>query len=196
MIGRQWDSASVADCLVTVPTAGTTKVQTRNYKAARRFPVIDQGRNQIAGWTDDEGAVINAPFPLIVFGDHTRAFKFVKRSFARGADGIQLLRPKSGIDPLFFYACRAIDLPARGYNRHFTILKEKELTFPRDIDEQAAIAEVLRRTEHTLGKQAQILRALHDLKRATMRQLFTCGLRGEAQKDRRTEGQRDRADAE
>lgn len=81
-MSRLWDVASVADCLVTVPTAGKTKVQARDYKPSGRFQVIDQGQEPVAGWTDDESAVIDSPLPLIVFGDHTRTFKFVDRPFA------------------------------------------------------------------------------------------------------------------
>ena len=92
-------------------------------------------------------ALFSEPLPLIVFGDHTRTFKFINQPFARGADGTQLLRPKSGIDPLFFfYACKAIDLPARGYNQHFTILKEKKLSYP-DETGQKFIGGVLQRVE-------------------------------------------------
>lgn len=184
MMGEAWTNASVAECLVPVAVSGKTKIQARDYKPSGRFPVIDQGQDQIAGWTDEDSAVIDAPLPLIVFGDHTRAFKFVDRPFARGADGTQLLRPKPGIDPLFFfYACRAIDLPARGYNRHFTILKEKELAYPLDAHEQKTIAAVLRQTESAMAQQSGLLDALEELKRSAMRELFTRGLRGEPQKD-------------
>lgn len=183
-MSQLWDTASVADCLVPVRTAGRTKVQTRDYKPAGRFPVIDQGQDQIAGWTDDESAVIDSPLPLIIFGDHTRAFKFVDRPFARGADGTQLLRPKASIDPLFFfYACRAIDLPARGYNRHFTVLKEKEFSYPVDANEQQSVAGVLHKAELALQQQTTLLDNLQELKRAAMCELFTRGLRGEPQKE-------------
>ncbi|WP_232287878.1 restriction endonuclease subunit S [Verminephrobacter eiseniae] len=183
-MSEAWASAAVADCLVPVSAAGKSKVQARDYKPSGRFPVIDQGQEQIAGWTDDESAVIDAPLPLVVFGDHTRAFKFLDLPFARGADGTQLLRPKADIDPLFFfYACRAIDLPARGYNRHFTVLKEKEMSYPLDEAEQKAAAGVLRKTESALQQQAAVLDNLQELKRAAMRELFTRGLRGEAQKE-------------
>jgi type I restriction enzyme S subunit len=184
MTVESWLTESVADCLVPVSVAGKTKIQSRDYKPSGRFPVIDQGQEQIAGWTDDESAVIDAPLPLVVFGDHTRIFKYLDTPFARGADGTQLLRPKDGIDPLFFfYDCRAIDLPARGYNRHFTILKEKELTYPLDTTEQKVIAYVLRKVESALQQQTALLDNLQELKRAVMRELFTRGLRGEPQKD-------------
>lgn len=183
-MGGVWTNASVAECLVPVSVTGKTKIQARDYKPSGRFPVIDQGQEQIAGWTDEENAVIDDPLPLIVFGDHTRAFKFVDAPFARGADGTQILRPKPGIDPLFFfYACRAIDLPARGYNRHYTILKEKVFSFPIDEDEQRGIAGALFKAESALSQQSELLRHLQELKRAAMRELFTRGLRDEPQKE-------------
>ena len=178
-----WTTASVADCLTPVPAAGKTKLQVRDYKPAGRFPVIDQGQERIAGWTDNESAVIKEPLPLIVFGDHTRAFKFIDEPFARGADGTQLLKPKPGIDPLFFfYACKAIDLPARGYNRHFTMLKEQPLSYP-DETEQKAVGSVLRRVDFALEQQSVLLRNAQALNQAAMRELFTSGLRGEPQKE-------------
>lgn len=181
---ESWATESVADCIVPVSVAGKTKIQSRDYKPSGRFPVIDQGQGRIAGWTDDESAVIEATLPLVVFGDHTRAFKFLDVPFARGADGTQLLRSKSGIDPLFFfYACRAIDLPGRGYNRHFAFLKEKELSYPSGDDEQKAIAASLFQIESALAQQSALLDTLQELKRATMVRLFRCGQHGEAQKE-------------
>ena len=178
-----WTTASVADCLTHVPAAGKTKLQARDYKPAGRFPVVDQGQERIAGWTDDESAVISEPLPLIVFGDHTRTFKFIDHPFARGADGTQLLRPRPGIDPLFFfYACKAIDLPARGYNRHFTILKEQDLSYPTEAEQQA-VGSVLRRIDFALEQQSALLLNAQALKQAAMRELFSRGLRGEPQKD-------------
>jgi len=181
---QAWKSTTIEECLAPLSFAGKTKIQSRAYKASGRFPVIDQGREYISGWTDDESAVIDTPLPLIVFGDHTRVFKFTNMSFARGADGTQLLRPKSNIDPLFFfYVCRSIDLPARGYNRHFTVLKEKEFSYPTCINEQKSISAVLYQVELVLRHQSGIIRTLKNLKHATMHHLFTCGLRGEAQKE-------------
>lgn len=181
---RDWITSTVADCLVPVPTGGKAKIQTRDYKTAGRFPIIDQGQERIAGWTDNDDAVISSPLPLVIFGDHTRAFKLVDTPFARGADGTQLLRPKHNIDPrFFFYACRAIDLPARGYNRHFTILKEMDLKYPQDLEEQRSIASVLVAAERASMQQVEALSVLQNLKQSSMLEVFTHGLRQEPQRD-------------
>jgi type I restriction enzyme S subunit len=124
-----WTQRTVADCLVPTSFRSKRQIQTREYQTRGRFPIIDQGQAAIAGWTDDEYAVIDSPLPVVVFGDHSRTLKFIDRPFARGADGTQVMVPTAGIEPLFFYyACKFIDVPARGYNRHFGQLKPESVT--------------------------------------------------------------------
>ncbi|MGR2751827.1 restriction endonuclease subunit S [Agromyces arachidis] len=167
-----------------VSVTGKAKIQTKDYKKAGAYPIVDQGQAPVAGWTDSLDAVIDAPLPIIVFGDHSRTFKYLDRPFARGADGTQLLRPIDEIDPLFFfYACRAIDLPPRGYNRHFTILKEKEVSYPPDEAVQRSIAALLGRVERALVLQQELAALLEQARAAAMHQLFSRGLRGEAQRE-------------
>ncbi|HRI92077.1 MAG TPA: restriction endonuclease subunit S [Accumulibacter sp.] len=179
----EWRTETVEDCLVRLPLAALKKLQTQDYRFSGLYPIIDQGQALIAGWTDDESGLITQGLPVVVFGDHTRAFKFIDFPFVRGADGTQVLKPKFGIDPLFFfYALRAVDLPSRGYNRHFKALKEKEIAVPSDA-EQADISRSLKLVEDTLAVQDQELQALEHCKRAAMRALFTRGLKGEAQKE-------------
>ena len=179
----EWSTATVENCLDRFPFGKVSKVLTRDYKPSGSYPIIDQGQSLIAGWTDDDSGLISTNLPIVVFGDHTRAFKYVDFPFVRGADGTQLLKPKAGLDPLFFYyACRAVDLPSRGYNRHFKALKEKEIPTP-PLGEQRNIARILQRIDDALSLQDEQFRAITNLKRTTMRTLFTNGLRGEAQKE-------------
>ena len=179
----EWQTEAVEDCLVPLSLGAMTKLQSKDYKPSGRYPIIDQGQSIIAGWTDDETGVIASNLPVVVFGDHTRALKDVDFPFVRGADGTQILRPKAGIDPLFFYyALRAIDLPSRGYNRHFKELKESRIAIAPD-NEQREISQVLRLVEGGRSLQDDMLLTLDRSKRATMRELFTRGLNGEAQKE-------------
>jgi type I restriction enzyme S subunit len=174
---------TIEDCLVRLPLGAIPKLQTQDYRASGLHPIIDQGQTLIAGWTDDESGLITQNLPEVVFGDHTRSFKFVDFPFIRGADGTQVLKPKPGIDPLFFYyALRAVDLPSRGYNRHFKALKEKQISLPEE-PEQSHIARALKLVEDALNLQEKESQAAALCKRATMQMLFTRGLRGEAQKE-------------
>ena len=178
-----WPTRSVEECLTKLRLGSVSKLQTQDYRPSGRFPIIDQGQSLIAGWTNDDSGLIDHDLPVVVFGDHTRAFKYVDFPFVRGADGTQVLKPTSDIDPLFFfYALRGIDLPSRGYNRHFKALKEKEVSIP-EAAEQADIARTLRLVEASLEIQEQQVLSWERCKRAAMRALFTKGLRGEAQKE-------------
>lgn len=178
-----WPTRSVEECLTKLRLGSVKKLQTHDYRPSGRFPIIDQGQAVIAGWTDDDSGLIDQGLPVVVFGDHTRAFKYVDFPFVRGADGTQVLKPTPDIDPLFFFfALRGIDLPSRGYNRHFKALKEKEIGIP-DTAEQVSIARILRSVEAALEIQEQEVLLWERCKCAAMRVLFTKGLRGEEQKE-------------
>jgi type I restriction enzyme S subunit len=178
-----WRTRTVEECLTKLRLGSMKKLQTQDYRPSGRFPIIDQGQALIAGWTDDDSGLIDQGLPVVVFGDHTRAFKFADFPFVRGADGTQVLKPTPDINPLFFYyALRDIDLPSRGYNRHFKELKEQTIAIP-GAAEQADIARTLRLVEDALVVQEQELLSCERGKRAAMRALFTKGLRGEAQRE-------------
>ncbi|MDT4883666.1 hypothetical protein FQZ97_1197270 [compost metagenome] len=66
------------------------------------FPVIDQGKRFVAGYTDDESLLIRLPGPVVVFGDHTTERKYVDFDFVAGADGVKILRPIL-LDEKFFW---------------------------------------------------------------------------------------------
>lgn len=179
-----WTERVVGQCLVPTSFRSKGQIQARDYLPAGRYPVIDQGQSVIAGWTDDDSAVINAPLPVVVFGDHSRALKFVDFPFVRGADGTQVLVPASDLDPLYFYyACKFIDVPARGYNRHFSHLKESVFACPESFDLQRSIARVLRGVDRAISQEAARCELAMAIKQAAMASLFTRGLRGEAQKE-------------
>jgi type I restriction enzyme, S subunit len=59
------------------------------------------------------------PLPLVVFGDHTRAVKFVDFSFLQGADGAKVLKALPETDLRYgYYALQALTLPNEGYSQH------------------------------------------------------------------------------
>ncbi len=75
----------------------------------------------------------------------------------------------------------SLDIPNRGYNRHFTILKEKIVPRPEK-DEQRKIAAVLGVVQRAIEQQQRLLALTAELKKTLLHQLFTQGLRGEPQK--------------
>ncbi|RJP24481.1 MAG: restriction endonuclease subunit S [Candidatus Abyssobacteria bacterium SURF_5] len=180
---KQWQMIPFQDCLDKIKMKKPRKLLARDYKPSGKIPIIDQGQKYIAGWTNDDSVSIREQLPFILFGDHTRAFKYVNFPFALGADGTQLLKPSSDFNPRFFYyACLHLPLPSRGYNRHFSILKEQEIRRPPK-PEQERIAAVLWKIQRAIETEEKLIETARELKQSVMHQLFTRGLRGESQKE-------------
>ena len=124
-----WEVKKLGEILDKVPA--TTKIETKLYQQSGKYPIIDQSTNFIAGYTDDESAVIRKT-PAVFFGDHTRIVKMINFAFARGSDGTQILYSKENtVGPHYLYfAVKSIELPNMGYARHFKFLKDKSIAIP------------------------------------------------------------------
>jgi type I restriction enzyme M protein len=120
-----------------------TKIQKTAFGVAGRFPIIDQSQDAIAGWTDDETALVRPIKPLVIFGDHTCAVKLVETPFAQGADGIKILQTVDALDPRFlFHVLRARPLGSDGYQRHYSKLKEHYIPLPPLELQKKIVAEI------------------------------------------------------
>lgn len=101
------------------------KISQKEYLENGKYPVIDQGNVFIGGYSNNDNLVLDIKCPVIIFGDHTKCFKYIDFSFIAGADGVKVLKPKDGIFPKYaYYYCLSIDLFDRGYSRHFAFLKK------------------------------------------------------------------------
>ena len=81
------------------------KIPTSEYLASGKFPIIDQGQWQIAGYTDLESGAFT-DVPAIIFGDHTRIVKYVDTPFFLGADGVKVLKAKvPDVDYKYLFYC-------------------------------------------------------------------------------------------
>ena len=168
----EWEESIVGELIVTITPP--KKLQTSDYQPEGEFPIVDQSQDYICGWTNDGEAVIDKGLPVIVFGDHTCALKFIDQPFAQGADGIKILRPKRGIDIRFlFCALEADPVVQESYKRHFSILREKKLFYPDPKSgEQHRIASCLSSLDALITLETQKLEALKTHKKGLMQQLF------------------------
>lgn len=178
-----WPSVPFLEAIRKTSVGRANQIPASKIKASGRFPVIDQGQSFIAGYSDDKRRLITVDLPLVVFGDHTRVVKFVDFPFILGADGTKVLKPREAdFDARFFaFALQSLNLPSRGYNRHFTLLKESRLVRP-ELAEQRKIADVLELVQRAIQRQEYLLTIVSELKESLLHQLFTRGLRNELQK--------------
>lgn len=106
------------------------------------FPVVDQGKKFVSGFTDDESLLIRLPGPVVVFGDHTTERKYVDFDFVAGADGVKILRPVLLDEKFFWWHLVGLKLEGRGYARHFKVLNDAFFALPPKGEQSRIVAKV------------------------------------------------------
>ena len=153
-------------------TSEYSKLQKSEYLEQGRFPIVDQGQQKFGGYTDDESVVSLDGCPAIVFGDHTRIFKFIDEPFCLGADGAKVLEPKAELDKKFlFYYLSSLNIESAGYSRHFKFLKENVVPVP-PLPEQKRIAAILDKADAIRRKRQQGIQLADDFLRAVFLEMF------------------------
>ena len=137
----KWKELTFSKCVNVVGIKH--KIKRKNYLKNGKYPIIDQSYNFISGYSSNKNILIEIKKPVIIFGDHTRCFKFVDFDFIAGADGIKILEPKEFFnEKLFYYFCLSLNIPNRGYSRHYKFLTKTKMRIP-PIEEQKRIVEKL-----------------------------------------------------
>ena len=148
------------------------KIKTNNYKDHGKHIIIDQGQEQIAGYTDLEEGLF-CDIPAIIFGDHTRVLKYIDKPFFLGADGTKILKSKmpNANHKYLFYALKSAKIPNTGYNRHFKLLKEVKIAYPSS-EQQNNIVKTLDELTSIIEKRKAELQTLDDLIKARFVEMF------------------------
>ncbi len=124
-----WPMVELAEIIETITPP--EKIQKSEFSKEGLYPVIDQSQEEIGGWTNDVSTLISPEKPLVIFGDHTCAVKYVERPFAQGADGIKILKTNNSLLPKFLYfLLKARPIISDGYKRHFSKLKSTRIPLP------------------------------------------------------------------
>ena len=120
---------------------------------------------------------------MVIFGDHTRIFKYVDFPFALGADGTKLLHVNDDIldHRFFYYALSNLNVPNKGYNRHYRYLQEFSMVCP-PLPEQRAIAHILHTIQEAKFTRQREITLERERKAALMDFLFSHGTKGEPRK--------------
>lgn len=175
--GGEWELKQFFDVISRV-NGQNNKIQAANYKSYGAFPVVDQGKDYVVGYSDESDRVYSCPSDgVIVFGDHTCIIKYIDFDFIVGADGVQIIRAKDGECARFLaYKLEISGITSTGYNRHFKLLKELEFLMP-SLKEQTAIANILSDMEVELVNLETRRDKARQLKQGMMQELLTGRIR-------------------
>ena len=147
-------------------SASTKKYQIKSAEimANGDFEVIDQGKDEIAGYFNDKNKLCYE-LPIIIYGDHTTFVKFRDKPFIVGADGVKLLLPKIDSNLKYlFYALEYFNIKPEGYKRHFSIIKKIKLPIP-SLEEQNEISEMFSSVDNKLKYTQKQLQETKNLKK-------------------------------
>lgn len=140
------------------------KTKQKDYESQGTLAIVDQGKKLIGGYTSNAEMALQCKLPVIVFGDHTCAVKFVNFPFGAGADGIKVLSPKSGILPKYlFYGTQYLTLrfPDKGYARHYQHIEKMDLPVP-SIETQQNIVSSIEELFSELDKGVETLQTIKE----------------------------------
>lgn len=165
--------------VVSDVTSKFSKITTGGYKVQGKYRIVDQGKEPVAGYTDDSDLVNSVLLPIIIFGDHTRVLKYEDEPLALGADGAKALwvNRNVAIPRYVFYYLRSVQIKEAGYSRHFKFLKQIDIPIPitndgPDFVRQSQIAHLLGKVEGLVALRKQQLQQLDDLIRSVFVGMF------------------------
>lgn len=165
---KDWNTTQFEECLDRV--VYTNKIQRKAFLDAGKFPIISQEQDFINGYWDNQEDLFKISKPVVIFGDHTQVLKYVDFDFVLGADGVKILMPKSFINSRYlYYFLQNIDLKSLGYARHYRLLKEIEVAYPKSLTEQQNIVAIIDEVYDAIDKTKK--NAEHNLNNA--KEMFT-----------------------
>ena len=127
---------------VTDTVTSPVKLTKKEYQVSGEIPIVDQGEQFIAGFSD-YGKYLKKD-EYIIFGDHSEHVKYIDFAFVQGADGLKILKPKSGIKAKYIYYCFCNFYKKEGnYKRHWSKARTTLIPIPQSEEIQEKIVQTL-----------------------------------------------------
>lgn len=140
----KWEHVRIPNSIDKI-NGSMAKIPESEILIAGKYPVYTQDiQNNSAGFSNNTNPITDVP--VVLFGDHSCAVKFIDQPFFRGADGTVLLKPKKKYNPkYYFYAIEYIVnrfLDKTKYERHNKYLQELYIPNPPTDIQQQIVAEI------------------------------------------------------
>lgn len=138
----EWiEFSKVFDTLTSKPY----QINKSEYMESGKYPIVDQGKEFIIGYTNDDNKICKNASSCIVFGDHTRQIKYVNFDFVVGADGTKIFKEKDSkkFDIKFlYYQFSSKEIESLGYSRHFKLVKQMDFAIPPLPEQKRIVAKL------------------------------------------------------
>ncbi|MBA5814224.1 restriction endonuclease subunit S [Leuconostoc lactis] len=135
-----------------------------------KYEVIQQGDNPLVGYSD------GIPFmdykDIILFGDHTVSLYKPQSPFFISTDGVKILSADNFEGNYLYTTLERYKPDSQGYKRHFTILKNQELWFTRNVEEQQKVGSFFKQLDNNIALQQKKLSLLKDQKKGLLQKMF------------------------
>jgi len=149
------------------------QIEKKDYLESGKYPVVDQGKKFIVGYSNQEEKLFKLNNSIIIFGDHTRIIKYVDFDFIIGADGTKILFPyDDSIDAKYaYYQLLYTKIENLGYSRHYKLLKEKSFQKP-SLTKQKQIAKTLNKAKELIELRKESINKLDELSKSIFIDMF------------------------
>ncbi|WP_420063152.1 restriction endonuclease subunit S [Leuconostoc lactis] len=135
-----------------------------------KYEVIQQGDNPLVGYSD------GIPFmdykDIILFGDHTVSLYKPQSPFFISTDGVKILSADNFEGNYLYTTLERYKPNSQGYKRHFTILKNQELWFTRNVEEQQKVGSFFKQLDNTIALHQRKLDLLKEQKKGYLQKMF------------------------
>ena len=134
------------------------------------YEVIQQGDKPIAGYAN--GEPFEYFYDVTLFGDHTVSLFKPTKPFFIATDGVKIISADE-FDGRYFYVTLERYKPAsQGYKRHFTILKNEDIWFTTNKDEQVKIGTFFKQLDDIITLHQRKLDLLKEQKKGFLQKMF------------------------
>ncbi len=134
------------------------------------YEVIQQGDKPIVGYSDGE------PFTdykdVTLFGDHTVSLYKPKSPFFVATDGVKILSADNFEGDYLYTTLERYKPEPQGYKRHFTILKNQDVWFTENMEEQQKIGSFFKQLDNTITLHQRKLDLLKEQKKGYLQKMF------------------------
>ncbi|MBZ5957734.1 restriction endonuclease subunit S [Leuconostoc gelidum subsp. gasicomitatum] len=161
-----WEERKFKDIIKT----HSSRSYLANVSENGEYEVIQQGDKPIVGYSDGE------PFSnykdITLFGDHTVSLYHPKKPFFVATDGVKILSADNFEGDYLYTTLERYKPEPQGYKRHFTILKNQNVWFTENIEEQQKIGAFFKQLDDTITLHQRKLDLLKEQKKGFLQKMF------------------------